>query len=152
MPVDRSKLYNFAKQTKLPPVVTTTLPSYGKLSFGIVNSAANGKRVSFSKALAKSLQLEENGSVKIIPVPALGVIMIGKNLSIEETYVCPLKISKERFVSYSSACVAGLTKSFGLDFKNHVSKSFDRIEIDKDIVNGSPYAIVTVKDVAIDED
>lgn len=150
MLIDRSKLYSFAAKTELP-IVTTTTSSHGKLSFGIVNSAANGKRVSFSKALATSLQLEENGTVKIIPVPDLGVIMIGKDLSVEKTYVCPLKFSKERFVSYHSACVAGITESFGLDFKKHVSMSFSRIEIDKDIVNGSPYAIVTVKDVAIDE-
>lgn len=151
MPVDRSKLYNFASQTKLPPVTTTT-SSYGKLSFGIVNSAANGKRVSFSKALANHLQLEKDGTVKIIPVPAVGAIIIGKDLSLTNTYVCPLKFSKERFVSYHSACVAGLTESFDLDFKNHVSISFDRIELDKDINNGSPIAIVTVKDVVSDED
>lgn len=30
--------------------------------------------------------------------------------------------------------------------------SFDRIELDKDINNGSPIAIVTVKDVLLDED
>lgn len=151
MSIDRSKLYSFAAKTELP-IVTTTTSSHGKLSFGIVNSAANGKRVSFSKALATSLQLEENGSVKIIPVPDMGVIMIGKDLSIDKTYVCSLKISKERFVSYNADCVLGLTISLELDFKTRVSMSFDRIEIDKDIVNGSPYAIVTVKDVAIDED
>ena len=151
MPVDRSKLYNFASQTKLPPVITTT-SSYGKLSFGIVNSAANGKRMTFSKALASHLEFKKDETVKIIPVPDLGVIMIGKNLSLDNTYVCPLKFSKERFVSYHSACVTGLTESFKLNFQKHVSMSFDRIELDKDINNGSPIAIVTVKDVLLDED
>ena len=84
MPVDRSKLYNFAKQTKLPPVVTTTLPSYGKLSFGIVNSAANGKRVSFSKALAKSLQLEENGRT-LVSIPATTRDVIWQTMDTADT-------------------------------------------------------------------
>lgn len=150
MPVNRAKLYQFASQTKLPVLKKETLP-IGKLSFGIVNSAANGKRVSFSKALSTSLQLEKGGIVKIIPVPDLGAIIIGKNLSLANTYNCSLKISKERFVSYHSDCVVGLTEVFALNFENHVSMSFDRVELDKDINNGSPIAIITVKDVAIDE-
>lgn len=60
-----------ANAVKVP--VTTTAIS-GGYSFGIVCSASNGKRVSFSKALSKVLALEDR--VYIAPVPAEGVLLV----------------------------------------------------------------------------
>ena len=57
-------------------------------SLGVVNSEGNGKRIVFSKALARKLQLED--SVDIVPLKDKGVVLVAKELSSKKAIQCKL--------------------------------------------------------------
>lgn len=113
-------------------------------SFGIVNSKANGRRMSFSKKLCEDLELED--TVEISPVIEDHVVMIGKNLPVAEKnkFPCTLKGEDSRKVSYTGGLVQDLTAWFDLDYSNCTSKSFTDMYI-MDASNGTDMAVVTLK-------
>ena len=143
MPVNLEALMNKANRQTL----TTTANAHGgnsARSFGIVNSRANGKRVSFSKKLCEDLKLEN--TVEISPVIEDGVVMIGKDLPVisDNKFVCNLKGEDSRKISYCGGLVQDLTAWFNLDYSKCTSKSFTAIEM-MDAGNGTKMAIVTLK-------
>lgn len=96
--------------------------SKGKPSVGIVNSATNGKRLSFSKALVTTLELEDVAEIALIP--SEGCILVAKKLPIENVLKCkfsPKDTGKK--ISYNTGAVEAITETFELNFSNHVSIS-----------------------------
>ena len=120
------------------PSINTTSRGNGKYSFGIVNSQNNGKRLSFSKALAEKISLDK--CAYITPVEEDGVIILAGS-KLFESYECNLR-GNDKKLSYNSGVVETLTELFGLDFSQHVSRSFNQIEFDEH--EGVPVAIVTL--------
>ena len=113
-------------------------------SFGVVNSKANGRRLSFSKKLCEDLKLED--SVEISPVIDENIVLIGKNLPVDERkkFSCTLKGEDSRKISYAGGLVQDLTVWFNLDYSNCTSKSFTDMYI-MDAGNGTDMAVVTLK-------
>ena len=120
------------------PTITSISHGSSKFSFGIVNSKRNGKRLSFSKALVAKLELED--TVYITPVKEDGVIILA-GTRLFESYECNLR-GDDKKLSYNSGVVETLTELFGLDFSQHVSKSFTKIDFDEH--EGVPVAIVSL--------
>ena len=111
----------------VPVAVKSTSSGSSKLSFGIVYSEENGKRLSFSKALVKTLGLTD--SVSIFPLVEEGIILISKDLENENASVGKLS-KKEKKYCYNAAIVKMLIDAFKPDFNGHVSKSYDDISFE----------------------
>ena len=75
-------------QTVTLPSTTTTCRSNSKLSFGVVNSKTNGKRLSFSKALVTKLELKD--AAYITPIKEDSVIIVA-GAQLFESYKCDLR-------------------------------------------------------------
>ena len=97
-------------------------------SLGVVNSEGNGKRIVFSKALARKLQLED--SVDIVPLKDKGVVLVAKELSSKKAIQCKLS-GKDRKICYSAGLVQLLIETFEVDYGEHVSRSFRDVEFDE---------------------
>ena len=138
------KICAAAEQQQLP--INTNVASRGKLSVGIVNSQNNGKRLTFSKALAEALDLKDE--VVILPVLTEGVMLISKTLRFNDKIVCKLNGDGKK-VAYAAGLVQQLTECFGLDFSEHVSCTFTDIMIED--LDGVPVAVVAMPKVANDE-
>ena len=137
-------LIKLSEQTEIPASASRGGSSNSKLSFGIVNSEANGKRVSFSKSLVQSLDLK--GSAEIALVPDKGCILIASELPHKNVVICKFSAKGDkggRRLSYNSEAVCLLTKTFGLNFADHVSVSYDGITVET-LENGTPVAIVEI--------
>lgn len=119
------------------PITPSTHTSSGKYSVGIVCSESNGKRVTFTAALASHLKL---GNVVYITAYAEdGFIVIGatpyNNLS--SSY----KLSgKDKKIAYASDLVHYLIDNFHLDYSTCVSRSFGNIIFNND--PNTPMAIL----------
>lgn len=111
----------------VPVAVKSTSSGSSKLSFGIVYSEENGKRLSFSKALVKTLGLTD--SVSIFPLVEEGVILISKNLDNENASIGKLKKEGKKYC-YNAAIVKMLIEAFNLNFEGHVSRSYDDISFE----------------------
>ena len=143
MPVNLEALLNKANNQTL----STSINAHGAhsvYSFGIVNSKANGRRLSFSKKLCEELNLED--TVEISPVIEENIVMIGKNLPVinKNKFVCSLKGEETRKISYAGVLVQNLTAWFGLDYSKCTSKSFTAIEFMVGS-NGTKMALVSMK-------
>lgn len=125
-------------QTVTLPSTTTTCRSNSKLSFGVVNSKTNGKRLSFSKALVTKLELKD--AAYITPIKEDSVIIVA-GAQLFESYKCDLR-GNDKKLSYCSGVVETLTEIFSLDFSQHVSKSFTKIEFDEH--EGVPVAVIAL--------
>ena len=110
-----------------------------KVSFSIVNSANNGKRIMFSKGL-----LEKLGNPTMVQFMVLteeGVLMVGENLGAEKAY----KFSDaNKKIIYCGGVINSLTEEFSIDFEGRTSKSFSEIEIDN--YGDTPVAIIKLKE------
>lgn len=113
------------------------------LSFGIVCSASNGKRLSFSKALADHLALDD--TAYITPLVEEGLILITGKPVFNNAYECGLRGSDKK-LSYRANVVNALIDSFSLDFGTHVSRAFNKIEIFEH--NGVPVASIQLTEPA----
>ena len=100
----------------------------GGLSFGVVNSQQNGKRLSFSKALVSALELED--TVQLLPAAGDAVLFVAKTLPSEVSF--PGKLSGEgKKICYSGPLVALITDAFRLDYTGgRTSHSFSHIEFE----------------------
>ena len=117
-----------------------------RLSFNIVNSDSNGKRVKLSKDLAAALGITE--SADILPIKGEGLIMVAEKLPYEAA--CSVSLKGERRngrsgakIAYNAGMVALLTKEFDLDFSEHVSMSFSDITIEK-LEDETPVALIHI--------
>lgn len=111
------------------------------LSFGIVNSKRNGKRVTLSKSLTSAIEVDK--SAAMLPIPDKGVLMIAKALPYKAASTVNLKNDGGGKVGYNSGMVALLTQTFGLNFTDHVSVSYSDIDVNT-LDNGTPVAIVKI--------
>lgn len=110
-------------------------------SFGIVNSKRNGKRLTFSKALATALALED--TVELISIPDDGTLLVSKSLSSDIAVKCSLSGSPgESRICYRTDVVKAIVKDFDLNYDNCTSRSFNMIDIDKS--GKAPVAIITI--------
>ena len=137
-------LIKLSEQTEIPASASRGGSSNSKLSFGIVNSEANGKRVSFSKSLVQSLDLK--GSAEIALVPDKGCILIASELPHKNVVICKFSAKGDkggRRLSYNSEAVYLLTKTFNLNFTDHVSVSYDSITIET-LEDGTSVAVVEI--------
>lgn len=112
--------------------------SGGKHSISIVNNI-NGKRVTFSKALAERLELSDN--VSVMPSTNTRKIVLGKTLPFPNALNVNLS-DKGKKIAYNAQLVEVLTKVLELDFSNCTSRSFGDIIFDE--LEGVPIAIVNV--------
>ena len=133
MLVDFYALKQKAAQNTLKPQVTAGSSTY---SVGIVNSKYNGKRVSLSS------KLELSDTAAFMPIAEDRVLLIGKSLSFCEPIVGKLSGGDKKFC-YNSGLVLTLTEEFGLDFSSCTSKSYNKIQIQKD-ESGEMIAIVSI--------
>lgn len=116
-----------AQKVVLPENIANTV---SKMSFGIVNSRNNGRRMTYSKQLSSALKLQGNSEIMIIPIKEQNLIMISTKLPFENAYRCPLTQSEDRFISYASDVVTALTMIFDLPFGARKSLSFNDITLD----------------------
>lgn len=120
------KMAASVKAEKNIPVVTSS--GGNDYSFGVVNSGYNGKRLTFSKALVKKLQLE--GEVRLFPMRDDGALMVAKEFpGIPADYIsCGILKGEERKTCYSAGLVQMIVESFGLDYSGgRTSISFSNI-------------------------
>lgn len=137
-------LIKLSEQTEIPTSASRGGSSNSKHSFGIVNSEANGRRLTFSKSLVQSLGLKD--SAKIALVPDKGCILIATDLPHKNVVTCKFSAKGDkggRRLSYNSEVVHLLTKAFALNFADHVSVSYDSITIET-LEDGTSVAVVEI--------
>lgn len=127
-------LFQELHELDIPMMVT----SKGKFTFGIVNSNQNGKRLSFSQFLSHRLGLKD--TIALMPHGKARKLVIGKTLPFPKAISASLR-GEGKKICYKASLVEMLTNIFDLDFSEHVSLTFDRIEFDD--LDGIPVAIVT---------
>lgn len=133
-----------ANAVKLP--ITTAAVS-GGYSFGIVCSASNGKRISFSKALSKALALEDK--VYIAPVPAEGVVLVSSQPITDKPMEGRLN-KDERKICYRTEIVHTLIELFRIDMGEHVSVTFTDITIEHS--GEIPFAVIKLSEPVSETD
>lgn len=134
-----NKIQNSSATLNIPQVSPQLRSGSSVYSVGIVNSEGNGKRVSFSKALTRKLELTD--TVCLLPLPEDGVVLISKEPLHPDSTVGKLS-GNEKKICYSAGIVALLIDTFGLDFAGHTSRSFSNIQMD----DSGPvvYAVLTL--------
>lgn len=139
-----SDYINELNKATITKVTSTTRVGNSVCSMGVVYSTTNGKRVTFSKALSAKLELED--TIDVIPHSDAGVVHIGKNLKgLPGVSTCTLK-GDDKKICYDAGLANILATEYGIDFKNHVSHSFQNIAFD--VYNEAPMATVTLnKDI-----
>ena len=137
--IDIDALFKAAAKVQLPTTVSARSGN-SSLSFGIVNSTRNGKRLSFSKGLVHALGLEKNAS--LLPLSEEGVLMIAKDLPFNSANSVTLRGDDGRKVAYAADVIILLTEIFKLDFSQHVSATFDDVSIEN--YDGTPVAVVSI--------
>ena len=142
MQYDLYELLREAEETTIQTSVASRRSGNNRMSFGIVNSAGNGKRLSFSSALAEALKLEK--TVAIVPMPKKDLLIIGVKVPNDKPMVGNLSDSGSKKLCYNASAVLAITEMFGLSFDRHTSQSFDEIEIEE--YNGTPIAIIHIFD------
>lgn len=120
------------------PSITSTSKGNSKFSFGIVNSKTNGKRLSFSKALAEKIDLDK--CAYLTPICEDGKVLVA-GTKVFDSYECSLR-GDDKKLSYNSGVVETLTELFSLDFSKHVSISFSKIDFEE--YEGVNIAIITL--------
>ena len=120
------------------PSINTTSRGNCRYSFGIVNSPNNGKRLSFSKALAEKISLDK--CAHITPLAEDGKILVAGS-KIFESYECNLR-GDDKKISYCAGVVETLTELFSLDFSKHVSRSYSLIDFED--YEGVSVAVITL--------
>ncbi len=134
--MDISKIEEAAKAVSLPK---TFVPGFNYLSFNIVNSEKNGRRIKFSRGLVSTLGLDN--SAAILPVAQMDLVIVAKQLSFPAAITVQLKDDKEGRIAYASATVQLLTQLFSLPFGQRVSLSFTNIKITS-LSDGTTVALI----------
>lgn len=145
--MDMQRIEAAARAVQLPQSAKV-FSGNSRLSFNIVNSDSNGKRVKLSKDLAAAIGITERAD--ILPIKGEGLIMVAEKLPYEAA--CSVSLKDEgrngrtgAKIAYNSGMVALLTKEFDLDFSEHVSMSFSDISIEK-LEDETTVALIRISD------
>ena len=124
-----------------PTSLSKCTGTFGTYSFGIVNSKSNGKRLTLSKSLNAALELES--TIEFIAIPEDGTLLVSKAFPEGTAVSYELKgDADDRRTCYSTDVVKAIIKDFHLKFEDCVSRTFNRITIDKS--GDVPFAIITL--------
>lgn len=140
--MDMKKIEAAARAAQLPKI-TTSHASNAHLSFNIVNSPRNGKRLRLSRGLACTVGVTK--SAAMLPLPDEGLLMVAEKLPYKAAIPVSLKDDYGAKIGYNSGMVALLTEVFNLSFENHVSMSFSDITLDQ-LEDGTPVALISITD------
>lgn len=138
--MDMKKIEAAAKAAQLPQLATSAFRT-SNLSFNIVNSKRNGKRIKLSKSLAQAVDLTD--SADMLPLKEEGLLMVAKKLPYEAAHLVSLKGGDEAKICYKTGMVALLTQMFDLNFADHTSMSFTDITLET-LEDGTPVALVRI--------
>ena len=138
--MDMKKIEAAAKAAQLPQLATSTFRT-SNLSFNIVNSKRNGKRVKLSKGLVQALDLTDNADM--LPLKEEGLLMVAKKLPYEAACSVLLKGEDEAKIAYNTGMVALPAQMFGLNFTNHTSMSFSDSDIET-LEDGTTVALIPI--------
>ena len=138
-----AQLLGVVAKTEIPAHVAHGGGGTGKMSFGIVNSGKNGKRLTFSKLLAQKVGLTDRAYLAL--APSENYVLIACKAISENAIECKFSNAEEseKKISYNASAVYAITDMFGLNFQKHVSVSYDDVTIDK-LDDGTLVAIVKV--------
>jgi len=115
--------------------------SSGTYSFSIVNSTDNGKRITFSKSLLKTLDVDK--TIELLISPQNKMVIVGADLKSLDESLNPYVLTLRKCgMSYKADIVHAITKVFSLDFSVHTSYTFRDIELDSE--SGKPVAFINV--------
>ncbi len=114
---------------KATPITPSARTGRSKYSVTIVCSKRNGKRVTFTSALATRLKLID--TVFVTAYANDGFIVLGATPFNESSSAFSLS-GDDMKIAYSSALVHFLIETFHLEYGGHVSKSFGDISFNDD--------------------
>jgi len=140
--MDMKKIEAAAQAVQLPKNATSHA-SNSHLSFNIVNSPRNGKRLRFSRGLACAVGVTENADM--LPLPDEGLLMVAEKLPFDAACTVSLKNDSRSNakICYNTDMVLLLTNVFNLDFTDHVSMSFENISLDT-LSDGTDVALIPI--------
>ena len=144
MPISKDFKQSLRERALSATAPTITASAGGDFSFGIVNSDANGKRVSVSKSLSQKLELTD--PLAILPMIDDGVVLLAKELPFPATSRVNVR-GQDKKIAYSASLVRLLAEAFALDYSARTSMSFN--DIDFDTVDDMPVAIVKICDKGV---
>ena len=143
--MDMKKIEAAAQAVQLPQIAKASSHN-SRLSFNIVNSDSNGKRVKLSKGLALAVGVTE--SAAMLPIKGEGLLMVAEKLPYKAA--CSVSLKNEgrngrdgAKIAYNYGMVALLTKEFGLDFSERTSMSFSDVTIEK-LGDNTPVALIRI--------
>lgn len=125
-----------AQAATLPKVVAAS----GTYSFGIVNNK-NGKRLTFSKALANRLALDDH--VEMLVSKEDNVLFVAKELPGDNTLEGDLR-GDDKKICYSGPLAKLLSDVFGLNFSTKTSMAF--YDMDFQMVGNHEVAAIHITD------
>ena len=117
-------LIETAEMNVTTPIISKTRSKY---SFGIVNTAKNGKRLFISKQLCEDIGLKEE--LFLLPSEVSGEIFVSGMSISDKCSQAPLK-GEGKKLCYCAPIVKLLIDTFGLDFDGHTSMSFADISVE----------------------
>ena len=117
-------LIETAEMNVTTPIISKTRSKY---SFGIVNTAKNGKRLSISKQLCEDIDLKEE--IFLLPSEASGEIFVSALPISDKCSQASLKGDSKK-LCYCAPLVKLLIDTFNLDFGGHTSMSFADISVE----------------------
>lgn len=142
MKIDITKIDAAAKAAKRPLLVLATSTfRTSNLSFNIVNSKRNGKRVKFSKDLAQAVDLTDSAAMLLLQEE--GLLMVANKLPYEAACTVVLKDDEGAKIAYNTGMVILLTQMFDLNFTGHTSMSFSDIDIET-LEDGTTVALIPI--------
>lgn len=110
-----------------PDIASVKKAGNDVLSFGMVNTGGSGKKVSLSRGLCRKLNIENTAFFSVLP--ERGIVVIGKDLPGNKTFQCHFSADSARKTCYSASLVNAITSAFKIDFSEHVSRTFYKIDI-----------------------
>jgi len=111
-------------------------------SLAIVNTDGNGKRISLSKSFFASLGFPK--SVQVSCNQAKGELLIGHEIpGVDLSF--KFSSGKGFTIIYNSPLVKILTDTFGIDFSERSSRSFNDVRIIEKVVDGKKLVLGIVK-------
>lgn len=136
---DFNQLFEEIKENNFEPTVASAKKSGSDVvSFGMVNTGGSGKKISLSRGLCKKLALENTAFFSVLP--ERGIVVIAKDLPGNKTFECNFSDCGGRKTCYCAGLVNAITIAFKVDFSEHVSRTFYKIDIEEN--DGTAFAIV----------